>query len=42
MSYNFYIYLQEFQQKLFQLFDLERHGYLLQDRWIEHLKGRLT
>ncbi|XP_064547081.1 NADPH oxidase 5 isoform X3 [Drosophila montana] len=33
---------EEFQQKLFQLFDLERNGYLLQDRWIEHLKGRLT
>ncbi|KAH8233464.1 hypothetical protein KR026_008462 [Drosophila bipectinata] len=33
---------EEFQQKLFQLFDLEQNGYLLQDRWIEHLKGRLT
>ncbi|XP_034479034.1 NADPH oxidase 5 isoform X2 [Drosophila innubila] len=33
---------EEFQQKLFQLFDLEGNGYLLQDRWIEHLKGRLT
>ncbi|KAH8285546.1 hypothetical protein KR054_010852 [Drosophila jambulina] len=33
---------EEFQHKLFQLFDLERNGYLLQDRWIEHLKGRLT
>ncbi|XP_034653677.1 NADPH oxidase 5 isoform X3 [Drosophila subobscura] len=33
---------EEFQQKLFQLFDLERNGHLLQDRWIEHIKGRLT
>ncbi|EDW72398.2 uncharacterized protein Dwil_GK20906 [Drosophila willistoni] len=33
---------EEFQQKLFQLFDLEQNGHLLQDRWIEHLKGRLT
>ncbi|XP_067631411.1 uncharacterized protein Nox [Eurosta solidaginis] len=32
----------EFQQKFFHLFDLDGNGYLLQDRWIEHLKGRLT
>ncbi|XP_054736668.1 uncharacterized protein LOC129243576 isoform X1 [Anastrepha obliqua] len=32
----------EFQQKLFHLFDLDGNGYLVQDRWIEHLKGRLT
>ncbi|XP_011202251.2 uncharacterized protein LOC105225471 isoform X3 [Bactrocera dorsalis] len=32
----------EFQQKFFHLFDLEGNGYLVQDRWIEHLKGRLT
>ncbi|KAI9577415.1 hypothetical protein GQX74_013658 [Glossina fuscipes] len=32
----------EFQQKFFHLFDLDNNGYLVQDRWIEHLKGRLT
>uniref|UniRef100_A0A1A9X4W1 NADPH oxidase 5 n=1 Tax=Glossina brevipalpis TaxID=37001 RepID=A0A1A9X4W1_9MUSC len=34
--------LEEFQQKFFHLFDLDNNGYLVQDRWIEHLKGRLT
>ncbi|XP_061394612.1 uncharacterized protein LOC133330155 [Musca vetustissima] len=33
---------EEFQKKLFHLFDLDGNGYLVQDRWIEHLKGRLT
>ncbi|XP_055921877.1 NADPH oxidase 5 isoform X2 [Eupeodes corollae] len=33
---------EEFQQKLFHLFDIDGQGYLVQDRWIEHLKGRLT
>ncbi|XP_065367471.1 uncharacterized protein Nox [Calliphora vicina] len=33
---------EEFQQKFFHLFDLDGNGYLVQDRWIEHLKGRLT
>ncbi|XP_075169966.1 NADPH oxidase [Haematobia irritans] len=33
---------EEFQKKLFSLFDLDGNGYLVQDRWIEHLKGRLT
>ncbi|TMW42412.1 hypothetical protein DOY81_012508, partial [Sarcophaga bullata] len=32
----------EFLQKFFHLFDLDGNGYLVQDRWIEHLKGRLT
>ncbi|XP_055837078.1 NADPH oxidase 5 isoform X2 [Episyrphus balteatus] len=33
---------EEFQQKLFHLFDIDGQGFLVQDRWIEHLKGRLT
>ncbi|KAI8118161.1 NADPH oxidase 5 [Lucilia cuprina] len=37
------IFLEEdFQKKFFNLFDLDGNGYLVQDRWIEHLKGRLT
>ncbi|XP_037826147.1 uncharacterized protein LOC119614118 isoform X2 [Lucilia sericata] len=33
---------EDFQKKFFNLFDLDGNGYLVQDRWIEHLKGRLT
>ncbi|XP_063702706.1 NADPH oxidase 5 [Culicoides brevitarsis] len=32
----------KFLQNLFRLFDLESQNYLAQDKWIEHLKGRLT
>ncbi|XP_050094231.1 uncharacterized protein LOC126576951 [Anopheles aquasalis] len=33
---------QTFLQNLFRLFDMENENFLVQDRWIEHLKGRLT
>ncbi|XP_037046426.1 NADPH oxidase 5 isoform X2 [Bradysia coprophila] len=34
---------ENFLENLFKLFDIERRdGFLAQDKWIEHLKGRLT
>uniref|UniRef100_A0A182M021 EF-hand domain-containing protein n=1 Tax=Anopheles culicifacies TaxID=139723 RepID=A0A182M021_9DIPT len=31
-----------FLQNLFRLFDMDNENFLVQDKWIEHLKGRLT
>ncbi|XP_035915854.1 uncharacterized protein LOC118513779 isoform X2 [Anopheles stephensi] len=33
---------QTFLQNLFRLFDMDNENFLVQDKWIEHLKGRLT
>jgi Ca2+-binding EF-hand superfamily protein len=34
--------LQELLQRLFQLFDQDRDGLLVQEDWVEFLKERLT
>ncbi|BES91416.1 NADHypothetical protein oxidase [Nesidiocoris tenuis] len=39
---RFIFLLQELLSKLFQLFDLDRDNYLIQEDWIEFLKERLT
>lgn len=42
MNTNIKISFQAFLDHLFRLFDIESDGFLQQDIWIEHLKGRLT
>lgn len=41
-SFVFLFQLQALMVNLFKLFDVDNYGYLVQDKWIEHLKGRLT
>ena len=39
---DFVFRFQAFLQNLFRLFDMDGENCLVQDKWIEHLKGRLT